>query len=113
MRGSCMLLETAPPPVEILRENGAVEQPASGSTFSLHCPDTVWFVQCGKLDLFLVDTRDGEPTGARYPAHRVEPGHAVFGMDASPSTVRMMAAVSPSTEIVKMSWERVRGMIAA
>jgi hypothetical protein len=57
---------------------GAIERPASASSFLLTDPCAIWIVKAGKLDLFLASRRDGEPAGARHPLLRVEKSEAVL-----------------------------------
>ena len=41
-------------------------EPSPNQPFSIQEPDSVWIVQSGKLDLFLLRENDGQPAGARH-----------------------------------------------
>ena len=67
-----------------LEEQGETLALHSGIPLSLQDPDKVWVVLEGKLDLYLVEMRDGEPAGARHHFMRVEAGNPVMGFDKLP-----------------------------
>jgi NHLM bacteriocin system ABC transporter ATP-binding protein len=84
-------------------------EPQPNHPFSIHAADSVWIVQSGKLDLFLVETAHGESWGARHHFLRVEQGQAVFGFDftgrKNPSIV---ATATPGTQLLCTSQEALR-----
>ena len=96
-----------------LEELGSLQSPASNRPFSIQYPNSVWIVQAGKLDLFLIPSRDGLPIGARHPLLRIEAGHAVFGVDNVDHDVMLMASALPGTELLWLSQPRLREMAAA
>ena len=55
-----------------------------GNALSLHGPETIYLVLEGKLDVFLVEMRNGKPEGARHPLFRVECGNSLVGFDTKP-----------------------------
>jgi NHLM bacteriocin system ABC transporter ATP-binding protein len=67
-----------------LEEQGETLALHSGIPLSLQDPDKVWIVLEGKLDLYLVEMRDGEPVGARHHFIRVEAGNPVMGFNPQP-----------------------------
>ena len=67
-----------------LEEQGETLVLHSGVPLSLQDPEKIWVVLEGKLDLYLVEMRDGEPTGARHHFIRVEAGNPVIGFDKLP-----------------------------
>src|SRR5271157_424809 len=67
-----------------LEEQGVILDLHSGIPFSLQDPEKIWVVLEGKLDLFLVEMRNGEPAGARHHFMRVEAGNPVMGFDKLP-----------------------------
>ena len=84
-------------------------EPQPNQPFSIHGTDSVWIVQSGKLDLFLVKTVDGHPAGARHHFLRVSKGHAVFGIDASgPDGTSVVATATPGTQVICTSQEALR-----
>ena len=67
-----------------LEEQGETLALHSGIPLSLQDPEKVWVVLEGKLDLYLVEMREGEPTGARHHFIRVEAGNPVMGFEKLP-----------------------------
>ena len=67
-----------------LEEQGEILALPSGIPLSLQDPEKIWIVLEGKLDLYLVEMRDGEPAGARHHFMRVEAGNPVMGFDKLP-----------------------------
>jgi NHLM bacteriocin system ABC transporter ATP-binding protein len=64
-----------------LEEQGTVLNLRPGVPFSIQEPDKIWLVLGGRIDLFLVEMRDGEPAGARHHLMRVETGDPVIGFN--------------------------------
>ena len=92
-----------------LEELGFLMEPAANQTLFANDPEKVWLVASGKLDLFLVDTKDGEPAGARYHVLRVEEGQAVFGLrsEAHPD-IGIIATALPGTKLICLEQEKLR-----
>lgn len=86
-------------------------EPEPNHPFSIHVPNSVWVVQTGKLDLFLVHSDSGEPVGARHHFLRVEQQHAVFGMDSSHhSGTIIVATATPGTRLLCLSRDTFYGL---
>jgi NHLM bacteriocin system ABC transporter ATP-binding protein len=84
-------------------------EPQPNHPFSIHAADSVWIVQSGKLDLFLVETANGEPWGARHHFLRVEQGQAVFGFDFNGrKSTSIVATATPGTQLLCTSQEALR-----
>lgn len=67
-------------------------------------PATIWLVEVGSVDLFLVADRDGELVGARHHVMRVPEGAAIFGVRlAGSSSVAVLAAPTPDSVVREMS----------
>ncbi len=49
--------------------------------FFLDDPSVMWLVESGRIDVFTVAVKDGEPSGARSFFVGAEPAQALFGMD--------------------------------
>jgi hypothetical protein len=83
-----------------LDERGSLQSPASNRPFSIQDPNSIWIVECGKLDLFLTASRNGEVSGPRFPVLRVEEGHAIFGVGHHfDGEVMLMASAAPGTRL--------------
>ncbi len=66
--------------------------------------DRVLFVQTGTLDLFLVESRDGEAVGARTHVLRLGKGQALFGMQHPDSvSQKLLAMPSPGGQVLELS----------
>jgi NHLM bacteriocin system ABC transporter ATP-binding protein len=84
-------------------------EPQPNHPFSVEAPDSVWIVQSGKLDLFLVKTVDGEPAGARHHVLRIEQGRAVFGIDCRQHpSASVVATATPGTQLLCLSLNALR-----
>jgi NHLM bacteriocin system ABC transporter ATP-binding protein len=84
-------------------------EPQPNHPFSIHAADSVWIVQSGKLDLFLVETADGESWSARHHFLRVEQGQAVFAIDFNGGkSTRIVATATPGTQLLCTSQESLR-----
>jgi len=68
--------------------------------FSIHVPETVWIVESGRLDLFVIPVAKGEVGGARRHFVSIEAGHAVFGMNSiTDHEFGILAALVPGTKL--------------
>ena len=93
-----------------LDEIGAAEAPASNSPFPVQDAGSIWIVERGKLDLFLVSGRNGQPGGSRYPVMRIEAGEAVFGVGAVTADTQLVASAFPQTKLRRVPWSRFRDL---
>jgi NHLM bacteriocin system ABC transporter ATP-binding protein len=92
-----------------LEEQGAVLELRPGVPFSIQEPDKIWLVLGGKLDLFLVDMRKGEPTGARHHLMRVEADNPVIGFDkACDATLGVIANPAAGTKVLCLNRKRLQ-----
>jgi NHLM bacteriocin system ABC transporter ATP-binding protein len=83
-----------------LEKLGKLETCTPNLPFSVEDANTVWIVQSGKLDLFVVTTKDGSLYGARHHVLRVEEGHAVFGVGAHLHEAALVACAAPGTNVL-------------
>ena len=67
-----------------LEEQGEILDLHPGVPLSIQDPAKMWLVLEGKLDLFLIEMREGEPAGARRHFIRVEAGNPVMGFELPP-----------------------------
>ena len=80
----------------------------SHQPFLLDEPDSVWIVYAGKVDVFAVEMRDGQPTGIRRHLLRAEAGQAIFGMNVGTSGIRLLASGIAGTRLLKLKQARLR-----
>lgn len=64
-----------------LEDEGQPVSVAGNKPFLLDDPGAVWIVEEGRIEVFTVAVKDGEPEGARSHFVTVETGQALFGMD--------------------------------
>lgn len=62
-----------------------------------------WVVLAGALDVFAVESAQGEPAGPRHHLLRAGPGQAVFGLDpAQCQAMRLLAVGVPGTSLAQV-----------
>ncbi len=81
MAGLQSVLVKKPEPIPTLEEEGEAVVVVGNKPFFLDDPNAMWLVEAGRLDIFTVAVKDGEPAGARTFFVGIEPGQALFGMD--------------------------------
>ena len=74
-------------------EQYAAEEILANRPFSVQDPESVWIVDSGKVDLFLVSG-----AGARFHVMRVEENQAIFGFDFD-SDNQLIAVGNPGTKV--------------
>lgn len=67
--------------VRRFREEGALELASGNHPFLLDDKHSVWLVDTGKVEIFTVGVKGGQPIGARTHFLSVPAGHVMFGMD--------------------------------
>ena len=81
----------------------------SGVPVTLHDPEMIWLVVEGKLDLYLVEMEDGQPTGARHHFIRVEPGHPVIGFERHPDgEYGLIASPAAGSKVLRLRVEQLQ-----
>jgi len=74
-------------------------------------PEQVLLIVAGSLDLFLVDTEDSEPVGARFHLFRAEASQAVFGIDpGTHNDQAVIATAAPGTQLTRIPLEKLRAL---
>src|SRR5438045_4181725 len=89
-----------------LENYGQIKPCVPNVPFSVEDPNSVWIVQSGKLDLFMVATQDGALYGARNHVLRVEEGQAVFGLGSHIEHATMVACAAPGATLRSLSMEQ-------
>jgi NHLM bacteriocin system ABC transporter ATP-binding protein len=67
-----------------LEDQGEILDLQPGVPLSLENPEILWIVLDGKIDLFLVEMREGKQVGARHHFMRAVPGNPVLGFPEDP-----------------------------
>lgn len=75
------ILELEPGLAEVLQAAVALEQASGNRPILLDDPDSVWYIESGRFEIFTVAVRNGQPAGARTHFITVEPGQFMFGMN--------------------------------
>src|SRR5208337_3592583 len=92
-----------------LEEQGVTLVLHPGVPLSLQDPEKIWVVLEGKLDLFLVEMRNGEPAGARHHFMRVEAGNPVMGFDKLPDVaLGVIANPAVGSKVLGLKLQRLQ-----
>lgn len=78
--------------------------------FPVHDAGSMWIVESGNLDLYLMSTNERDLTGARHHVGRVEAGEAVFGIGYKKKGE--MALVACASVHAKVRWAPVTALYA-
>jgi NHLM bacteriocin system ABC transporter ATP-binding protein len=89
-------------------DQGVFQYPAPNALFSVEDPNTVWLIDAGKLDVFMVAMKDGKPVGARHHLLRVEEGQALFGVGHHFEDMTLVASAVPGTSLLHLPVSRFR-----
>jgi len=90
-------------PITLLEERGTVLSLPPGATFNVQDPGKIWWVLEGRLDIFLVETADGKPPGARRHILRVEAGNPLIGFDTpSDAGVGLIACPAVNSRLLEL-----------
>lgn len=83
---------------------GTLRELAGNDALLVTDPTKAWIVQTGRVDLFLVQSHNGEPAGAREHVVRITDGQAIFGMDVTQSSGDkiLIAAAAPGTQVLEV-----------
>ncbi len=92
-----------------LEELGETQFLHSGIPVSIEDPNLAWVVLEGKLDLYLVELQNGEPSGARHHFIRIEPGNPVMGFSRPPeATFGMIANPAIGSKILRLRLDQLQ-----
>ncbi|HWK70199.1 MAG TPA: NHLP bacteriocin export ABC transporter permease/ATPase subunit [Burkholderiaceae bacterium] len=75
---------------------------AGNTPFLLNDPGAAWWLEQGRIELFLVETDNGRAHGARRHFTSIEPGTLLFGLDAAdsaPAGFSLLAVPHVNTEV--------------
>lgn len=79
--------------------------------FPLADPQAVWLVQAGRVQVFAVQIRQGQPVEARYHICTVGQGEAFFGLDSDHYRYGLLAVASVNTELLKIPLSYLLGQV--
>lgn len=93
----------------IFQREGTMQGAGGNQPLCLSDPESVWRVQNGRVDVFVVQTKQGESAGARTFLFRVEAGNLLFGLSSldAGGTYELFAAGVPETKVVRLNRKRL------
>ncbi len=80
--------------------------------FLLDDSESIWLVESGKMDIFSVQTSDGEIIGSRNHLFRAETGQALIGVNFSnyDSNIGLLASACSGTRLIKLKKTRLQDL---
>ena len=98
----------------VIEQEGVEVQAGGNQPFLINKPDTVWYVQTGKMELFNVRVEDGKPKGARNHFVTLSEGSLMMGMDPDLFTggAGFLAVGSINTTLKRISLSRLKTLAA-
>lgn len=102
-------------PQSRLEDEGEIQAIAGNKPFFIDDPEAMWIVETGRLDVFTVAMKDGEPAGARSHFVGVEEGQALFGMDLATYGMGsgFLASGKSGTRLRRLTIEKLQKLAAA
>jgi ATP-binding cassette subfamily C protein len=93
-----------------LEQEGEAVLVSGNKPFFLSDPSVCWLVEDGRMDVFTVAMKDGEPAGARTHFVSVEAGQAMVGMDLAAYGMGsgFLASGKTGTRLRRIPLERLR-----
>lgn len=85
-------------------------QVAGNTPFLLDRDDTCWWLERGCIELFVVDTRDGQPHGARRHFTTVETGALLFGLAGDAMESALLAVPHVDTLVRRIARDRLHDL---
>src|SRR5215472_8144614 len=98
---------------EVFTREGLAQPPGSNQPFWLDQSDSVWLVETGWVDMFVVPVSEGE-SGPRTHFLRAAPGDMLFGMSGrgSEPKLRFQAVSSQSAGLYRLPRSRLEELCA-
>ncbi len=92
-----------------LEELGETHSLHSGIPLAIEDPEILWVILEGKLDLYLVELKSGEPSGARHHFIRVETGNPVMGFSRPPDAAfGVIANPAVGSKVLRLPVKQLR-----
>ena len=88
-----------------LIQNGKKIEVRGNKPLSLDKEQCCWFVNKGKVDIFAVIIKNGEPFGHKTHVVRIEQGELIFGIESSDITFQAMG--TPETECLEIETKEI------
>ncbi len=98
---------------QLFEENGIVESVGGNSPFLLEGSENVWYICTGKVEIFSVEVKNGNPVGQRHHFFTAFPGQMLFGCDfQQPGTgLGLLAVGSHGTRLVRLNIKFLRSLL--
>lgn len=95
---------------EICATLGTVSRVGGNKPFLLDDPESFWLVQTGRIEVFAIQLKAGQPVNARHYICSVLPGQAFFGVNSelSGEGFALLAVAGVSTELIKAPLAELR-----
>src|SRR5688572_6865942 len=97
-----MTTVAAPRYIDALRAQGEPLDVGGNKPFALDGAGTVWLVESGRVEVFVVNIDGGQPTGARRHFFTAEPGDVMFGVDRPAAGLGLLAVGAVGTRLVRL-----------
>src|ERR1043166_2292502 len=93
---------------------GSYRETRPGAPIRLAPDELCWYVEAGKVDVFLTEEVEGELRGTRYPLFRVEQSQLLLGLAraALPGAWCLIGVGVPGTRLVELPQARLRDLVA-
>lgn len=95
---------------DVIEREGVEVQAGGNQPFLINKPDTVWYVQTGKMEIFNVRVENGKPKGARNHFVTLPEGSLMMGMDPDlfSGGTGFLAVGSINTTLKRISLPRLK-----
>lgn len=96
------------PKLRKLLDSVESRQVAGNTPFLLDRSETCWWLERGRIEIFVVDLRDGEPQGARRHFATMESGTMMFGLEADDTGPALLAVPHVDTHVRCIGRDRLQ-----
>jgi len=98
---------------DVFTQDGLRQQTGGNHPFWVDDPCSVWLVETGTVDVFVVPILNGQP-GSRTHLLRAGPGQIIFGLsqDAAHPTLRLQAVGTIGTSVRQLDRSRLQELCA-
>src|SRR5262249_52322002 len=97
---------------DVFEKEGTPRDVTGNSPLPLDQPDSVWLIVSGRVDLFAVHTREGQPVGARIHLCRLDSGQLLLGHGVGPAAAMVRAVGLPGSKVLQLPGVRLRELSA-